>query len=129
MSKKKEIVGGPLIINGRQLSLSRAVRAGDLVFLTGQVPLKDGAPMTTGSIEEQTRLVIELIQKTLNEAGCELDDVVKSMVWLKHREDFPGFDKVYGEYFPDGPPARSALISDFLIDIRVELECIAYKPL
>ena len=129
MSKKKEIVGGPLIINGRQLSLSRAVRAGDLVFLTGQVPLKDGAPMTTGSIEEQTRLVIELIQKTLNEAGCELDDVVKSMVWLKHREDFPGFDKVYGEYFPDGPPARSALISDFLIDIRIELECIAYKPL
>ena len=128
MPKKKEIIGGPLIINGRQLSLSRAVRAGDLVFLTGQVPLKDGAAMTTGSIEEQTRVVIELIKETLNEAGCGLDDVVKSMVWLKNREDFPGFNEVYGEYFPEGPPVRSALVSDFLIDIRVEIECVAYKP-
>lgn len=128
MPKKKEIIGGPLIINGRQLSLSRAVRAGDLVFLTGQVPLKDGAAMTTGSIEEQTRVVIELIKETLKEAGCGLDDVVKSMVWLKNREDFPGFNEVYGEYFPEGPPARSALVSDFLIDIRVEIECVAYKP-
>ena len=128
MSRKKEIIGGPLVINGRQLSLSRAVRAGDLVFLTGQVPLKDGAPMTTGTIEEQTRVVIELIRDTLREAGCELEDVVKSMVWLNRREDFPGFNEVYGEYFPDGPPARSALVSDFLVDIKVELECIAYKP-
>ena len=128
MPKKKEIIGRPLIINGRQLSLSRAVCAGDLVFLTGQVPLKDGVAMTTGSIEEQTRVVIELIKETLNEAGCGLDDVVKSMVWLKKREDFPGFNEVYGEYFPEGPPARSALVSDFLIDIRVEIECVAYKP-
>ena len=51
MPNKKEIIGGPLIINGRQLSLSRAVRAGDFVFLTGQVPLKDGKHMTTGTIE------------------------------------------------------------------------------
>ena len=128
MSKKKEIIGGPLIINGRQLSLSRAVRAGDLVFLTGQVPMKDGAPMTTGTIEEQTRVVINLIKATLSEAGCELGDVVKSMVWLNRREDFPGFNEVYGEYFPEGPPARSALVSNFLVDIRVEIECIAYKP-
>lgn len=128
MPNKKEIIGGPLIINGRQLSLSRAVRAGDFVFLTGQVPLKDGKPMTTGTIEEQTRSVIELIKATLNEAGCELDDVVKSMVWLKSREDFVGFNEIYGSYFPEGPPARSALVSDFLIDIKVELECIAYKP-
>ena len=128
MPKKKEIIGGPLIINGRQLSLSRAVRAGDLVFLTGQVPMKDGAPMTTGTIEEQTRVVINLIKATLSEAGCELGDVVKSMVWLSRREDFPGFNEVYGEYFPEGPPARSALVSNFLVDIRVEIECIAYKP-
>jgi len=128
MLKKKEIIGGPLIINGRQLSLSRAVRAGDFVFLTGQVPLKDGVPMTTGTIEEQTRSVIELIKETLKEANCELDDIVKSMVWLKSRNDFAGFNEVYGRYFPEGPPARSALVSDFLVDIKVELECIAYKP-
>jgi reactive intermediate/imine deaminase len=126
--RSKEIIGGPLVIGGRRLSLSRAVRAGDLVFLTGQVPMRDGAPMTTGTIEEQTRVTIELIGETLKEAGCTFSDVVKSMVWLKSRDDFPGFNAVYGEYFPEGPPARSALVSDFLVDVRVEIECIAYKP-
>ena len=84
--------------------------------------------MTTGSIEEQTRACLDSIHKTLAEAGCSLQDIVKSMVWLKSREDFPGFDSVYAEYFPKGPPARSALVSDFLVDIRVEIECVAYHP-
>lgn len=125
---KKTIIGDPLVINGRQLSLSRAVRAGDFVFLTGQVPMQDGKVMTTGSIEEQTRACLDSIRQTLAEADCGLQDIVKSMVWLKSREDFPGFDSVYAEYFPEGPPARSALVSDFLVDIRVEIECIAYQP-
>ena len=125
---KKEIIGGPLIINGRQLSLSRAVRAGDFIFLTGQVPMRDGAVMTGGSIEEQTRACIESIRDTLSSVGCELSDVVKSTVWLKNRADFPGFDSVYAEYFPEEPPARSGLVSDFLVDILVEIECVAYKP-
>ena len=125
---KKTIIGKPLIINGRQLSLSRAVRAGDFVFLTGQVPMQDGQVMTNGSIEEQTRACLDSIHETLIEAGCSLQDIVKSMVWLKSREDFPGFDSVYAEYFPEGPPARSALVSDFLVDILVEIECVAYHP-
>lgn len=125
---KKTIIGKPLIINGRQLSLSRAVRAGDFVFLTGQVPMQDGQVMTNGNIEEQTRACLDSIHETLIEAGCSLQDIVKSMVWLKSREDFPGFDSVYAEYFPEGPPARSALVSDFLVDIRVEIECVAYHP-
>jgi len=127
MGKNKEVIGGPVVINGRQLSLSKAVRAGDFIFLTGQVPMKDGVTITEGTIEEQTRICIELIQETLKEAGCSLNDVVKSMVWLKDRDDFPGFNSVYGEYFSEGPPARSALVSDFLIDIKVEIECTAYK--
>jgi len=125
---KKQIIGGPLVIDGRRLSLSKAVRAGDLVFLTGQIPMRNGAPLTTGSIEEQTRSCLDAIGDTLREAGCDLTDVVKSMIWLKNRDDFPGFNSVYGEYFPDGPPARSALVSDFLVDVKVEIECIAYKP-
>jgi len=129
MSKTgKEIIGRPLMINGRKLSLSRAVRAGDFIFLTGQIPMKDGVPMTEGSIEEQTQVCIELISETLKDAGCTLNDVVKSMVWLKNRDDFPGFNSVYGEYFSEGPPARSALVCDFLVDIKVEIECTAYKP-
>lgn len=125
----KEIIGEPLQINGRQLSLSRAVRAGDTVYLTGQVPMLDGQVMTWGGIEDQTRAVLDEITKTLALAGCSRDDVVKAMVWLKDRADFPGFNAVYGEYFPKDPPARSALVSDFLVDIRVEIEVVAWKPL
>ena len=124
----KEIIGDPLIINGRKLSLSKAVRAGDFVFLTGQVPMKNGVVVTDGSIEEQTKIVLDEIKSTLAEAGCELQDVVKSMVWLKNRDDFPGFNAIYGEYFPHEPPARSAIVSNFLVDILVEVEVVAYKP-
>ncbi len=125
----KEVIGGPLIIDGRRLSLSKAVRAGDFVFVTGQVPFRDGAPMTTGTIEEQTRVTIEQIREILGEAGCELTDVAKAMVWLRERADFPGFNQVYGEYFPEDPPARSAVVSELLVDVRVEIEVVAYKPL
>ena len=124
----KEIIGEPLVINGRKLSLSKAVRAGDFVFLTGQIPMKNGVVVTEGSIEDQTRIVLDEIKNTLIEAGCELQDVVKSMVWLKNRDDFPGFNKIYGEYFPHEPPARSAIVSDFLVDILVEVEVVAYNP-
>ena len=128
MSKRKEVIGGPLEINGRVLTLSRAIRAGDFVFLTGQIPMQDGAPMTTGSIEDQTSAVLEDIKATLALAGCALEDVVKSMVWLRERSDFPGFNAVYGEYFPVEPPTRSAVVSDLLVDARVEVEVVAYRP-
>ncbi|MFT5657653.1 MAG: 2-iminobutanoate/2-iminopropanoate deaminase [Gammaproteobacteria bacterium] len=121
-----EILGGPVVINGRKLSLSKAVRAGNFIFLTGQIPMIDGAPMTEGSIEEQTRNCIEHIQNTLTDSGCDLSNVVKSMVWLKDREDFPGFNSTYSKYFKNNSPARSALVSDFLVDIKVEIECVAY---
>ncbi len=124
----KEIIGEPLVINGRKLSLSKAVRAGDFVFLTGQVPMKNGVVVTEGSIEDQTRIVLDEIKNTLAEAGCELQNVVKAMVWLKNRDDFPGFNSIYGEYFSHEPPARSAIVSDFLVDILVEVEVVAYKP-
>ncbi|MDG2475118.1 MAG: RidA family protein [Paracoccaceae bacterium] len=126
MKKKKKVIGDPIIINGRKLSLSKAIRAGDFIFLTGQIPFKDGAPMTSGSVEEQTEVVIKEIQKTLKEANCDLTDVVKAMVWLRERSDFAGFNEVYGRYFPNDPPARSAVISELLVDVRVEIEVVAY---
>ena len=125
----KEIIGDPVVINGRLLSLSRAVRAGDFVFLTGQVPMQNGAVMTHGSIEDQTRAVLDHITATLALAGCDRTDVVKSMVWLTSRDDFPGFNAVYADYFPEHPPARSAIVNDLLVDVKVEIEVIAYKPL
>ena len=126
---KKQIIGGSLEIGGRVLSLSRAIRAGDFVYLTGQIPMRDGAPMTDGSVEDQTRAVLDDITATLELAGCTRDDVIKSMVWLRDRNDFPGFNLIYGEYFPVEPPTRSAVISDLLVDVRVEVEVIAYHPI
>ena len=129
MVNKKQVIGGPLEIGGRVLSLSRAIRAGDFVFLTGQIPMRDGVPMTDGSIQEQTRAVLDDITTTLAEADCTRDDVVKAMVWLRTRSDFPGFNEIYGEYFPVEPPTRSAVVSDLLVDARVEVEVMAYRPL
>ena len=84
--------------------------------------------MTSGTIEDQTRVTLDLIRETLAEAGCALSDVVKAMIWLRDRADFPGFNAVYGEYFPEDPPARSAVVSELLVDVRVEIEVVAYKP-
>ena len=129
MAHKKQVIGGPLEINGRVLSLSRAIRAGDFVFLTGQIPMRDGVPMTDGTVQEHTRAVLDDITTTLKDAGCLREDVVKAMVWLRDRADFPGFNEIYGEYFPIEPPTRSAVVSDLLVDARVEVEVIAYRPL
>lgn len=129
MASKKQVIGGPYISRGRKLSLSKAVRAGDFVFLTGVVPRAGDQPMNTGTIEDQTRAVCETIKATLAEAGCTLDDVVKAMVWLRERDDFPGFNKIYGEYFPVDPPARSAVLSQLLVDVRLEVEVVAFRPL
>lgn len=129
MTGKKQVIGGAYMSRGRKLSLSKAVRAGDFVFLTGVVPRIGDAPMTTGSIEDQTRVVCETIKATLLEAACALEDVVKAMVWLREREDFPGFNNVFGEYFAVEPPARSAVLNQLLVDVRVEVEVIAYRPL
>jgi len=128
VSKEKQVIGDPIVIKGRKLSLSRAIRAGDFVFLTGQVPFDGDQVMTHGSIEDQTHAVLSEIKKTLKLAGCDLDDVVKSMVWLTDKNDFPGFDSVYSEYFPQQPPTRSAVVNDLLVDVRVEIEVIAYNP-
>lgn len=128
MTKTKQIICGPLEINGRVLSLSNAIRAGDFVFLTGKIPMRDGKVMTTGTIEDQTRTILDDIKATLAKADCTLGDVVKAMVWLRDRDDFAGFNTVYGEYFPVEPPTRSAVVNDLLVDCRVEIEVIAYKP-
>ena len=129
MTNIKHVIGKPLVINGRRLSLSRAIRAGDFVFLTGQIPFKDGKPMTDGTIEDQTHAVMHEIKNTLAEANCQLPDVIKTMVWLTDRDDFPGFNAVYAKYFPDDPPTRSAVVNDLLVDVRIEIEVIPYKPL
>lgn len=108
--------------------LSPAVRAGDFVYVSGQVPVEDGK-IVEGGVGAQTKKVLENISAVLKLAGCELSDVVKTTVWLKHAEDFAEFNEAYGKFFQTNPPARSTAESRLMIDIGVEIEAIAYKPL
>jgi reactive intermediate/imine deaminase len=108
--------------------LSPAVRAGDFVFVSGQVPVVDGK-VVPGGIAAETRAVLENIRGCLELAGCTLADVVKTTVWLRDRDDFPAFNAVYAEFFPVDPPARTTAESRLMIDIAVEIEAIAYRPL
>ena len=124
----KQVIGGPVVVGGNPIPLSKAIRAGDFVFLSGQVPLKTDGTFETGSIETQTRVVLDNIKAVLDEAGCGLTDVIRATVWLTDRTNFAAFNKVYAEYFPDNPPARSTVESGLMADIGIEIEVTCYKP-
>lgn len=111
-----------------QVPLSPAVRAGDFVYISGQVPVVD-RKVVTGGVGAETRAVLDNVKATLALAGCTMEDVVKTTIWLRDRDDFAEFNAVYTTYFPTDPPARSTAESRLMIDIAVEIEVIAYKPL
>ena len=108
--------------------LSPAVRAGDLVYVSGQVPTGKDGKVVPGGIEEQTKQVLENVKAALALAGCGMADVVKCLVILTDASEFGAFNKVYASYFPQDPPARTTLEAKLMIDIKVEIEAIAYKP-
>ncbi|HEU6441445.1 MAG TPA: RidA family protein [Microvirga sp.] len=109
--------------------LSPAVRAGDFIFISGQTPVGPNGENVGGTIEVQTRQVLENIKAALALAGAEMSDVVKTTVWLEDARDFGGFNKVYATYFPTDPPARTTAEGRLMVDIKVEIEAVAYKPL
>jgi len=109
--------------------LSPAVRAGDFIFISGQVPVGADGVIVAGGIEAQTRQVIANVEAALRLAGAELTDVVKTLVVLSDASDFGAFNKVYADHFPQNPPARTTMEARLMIDVRVEIEVVAYKPL
>jgi reactive intermediate/imine deaminase len=108
--------------------LSPAVRAGDFVYVSGQVPTDKNGSVVAGGIEAQTRQVLENVKAALALAGCTLEDVVKTTVILEDARDFGAFNKVYASYFPKEPPARTTVEARLVIDIKVEIEAVAYRP-
>lgn len=111
------------------MPLSHAVRAGDFVFVSGQVPTDDSGAVVAGNVETQTRVVMQKVEKALASAGCTLADVVKSNVILADTRDFVGFNGVYQSYFEPGcRPARTTIEAPMMLDIRVEIDVIAYRP-
>lgn len=106
-----------------------AVRAGDFVFVSGQVSKDENGVMTGGTIEEETRGTIEAVKRVLAAAGCTLDDVVKVTTYLEDGRDFGRYNGVFKEYFPEGRLARTTVEARAAISTRIEIECMAYKPL
>jgi len=126
----KTVIGGDIVVGGiHKMPLSKAVRAGDFVFVSGITAIDKSGQVLNAGIEEQTRLVLQTIRGVLESAGCEMSDVVKTTVWLEDPRDFWSFNRVYAEFFPSEPPARSTLQSGFMLDCKVEIEALAYKPL
>jgi 2-iminobutanoate/2-iminopropanoate deaminase len=102
---------------------SPAVRAGDFIFVSGQVP---GEP---GDIAHETRQVLNNLKKILEGCGAGLADVVKCSVFLADGNDFPAMNAVYAEFFGDAKPARSTVVTGFAIPkIKVEIDAVAYRP-
>ena len=108
--------------------LSPAVRAGDFVYISGQVPVDADRIVVKGGITEQTEQVLQNVKAALALAGCTMDDVVKTTVWLEDARDFGAFNAVYAKYFPNNPPARTTVESRLMIDIKIEVEAVAYRP-
>lgn len=126
---KVEMLGQSPLASDRQIRpLSPATRAGDFVFVSGQVPTDENGQVIVGGIEAQTRRVFERLQEALALAGCTLDDVAKVSVWLDDARDFAAFNRVYMECFGSHRPARSTVESRLMIDAKVEMDVTAYKP-
>ncbi|MFZ6655757.1 RidA family protein [Undibacterium sp. TJN19] len=119
----------PAGAGGQKLPFSPAVRAGDFVFCSGQVAMKDNGEIEDGGIEAQTRRTMENVKKVLALADCTLADVVKVTVWLDDTRDFWTFNRIYLDYFGEHPPARSCVRSEMMVDCKIEIEVTAYKPL
>jgi 2-iminobutanoate/2-iminopropanoate deaminase len=106
---------------------SQAIRAGELVFVAGQVGAKpDGSGLVGDGIEEQTEQVFANLRAILEAAGTNLDRVVKTTVFLTNLDDFEAMNEVYRRNIGDSPPARSTVeVSRLPRGIKVEIEAIA----
>lgn len=106
---------------------SQAVKAGNLLFVSGQIPLdpKSGE-LVNKDIEAETRQVMKNIEAILKEAGMNFNSIVKTSIFLKDMNDFAKVNAVYGENFSENPPARETVqVSRLPKDVNVEISVIA----
>ena len=103
------------------------VATGSLLFTAGQIPLDPATgQLVAGDIKAQTRQALQNVQAILAEGGASMNDVVKTVVFLKDMGEFGGMNEVYGEFFADPAPARSTVeVARLRRDVKVEIEAIA----
>ncbi|HUT36592.1 MAG TPA: RidA family protein [Planctomycetota bacterium] len=105
---------------------SQAIRAGNLVFVAGQIPVDPATNTMPQSVADQTRVVLRNVQAVLEAAGASLADVVKTTVYLRDLGEFVAMNQVYAEFFQEAPPARATVeVSGLPKGARVEIEAIA----
>jgi 2-iminobutanoate/2-iminopropanoate deaminase len=108
---------------------SPAVRAGDFIYVSGQGPIDPVTDkLSTGDIKVQTQIVLSNIKRILEASGATPADVVRCGVFLKDGAEFPLMNEVYSEFFGANRPARTTVVCGFVADMRVEIDCVAYKP-
>jgi 2-iminobutanoate/2-iminopropanoate deaminase len=106
---------------------SQAIRAGDLIFASGQIPIDPATgEFVAGGVLEQTEQVLRNLTAVFEAAGVALNQVVKTTVFLADMDDFTAMNEVYGRFFSEQPPARATVQAARLPrDARVEIEAIA----
>jgi 2-iminobutanoate/2-iminopropanoate deaminase len=106
---------------------SQAIRAGGLVFCSGQIPLDPATgELVAGGVAEQTERVLENLRAVLEAAGASLAHVVKTTVYLKDLGDFQAMNAVYARRFGANAPARATVeVARLPRDVKVEIDCIA----
>ena len=108
---------------------SHAIDCGNMVFLSGQVPLvPETGLIAEGGIEGQARQMFENIKAVLSSCGLGFENVVKTTVFMTDLNDFATLNAIYAEYFPENPPARSCVqVAALPKGALVETECIAVR--
>jgi 2-iminobutanoate/2-iminopropanoate deaminase len=112
------------------LPYSPAVRAGDFIYVSGQVAVDLATnKLSTGDVRHETRLILANIKKILEGCGATKADVVKCNVYLTEANDFAAMNEVYGEFFGNDKPTRTTVVVKFAnSEICCEIDCIAYAP-
>lgn len=108
--------------------ISKAVRAGDFVFLSGQTPKNADMTPFRGDIKEQTANVLEAIKASLAEHGLGMDSVIRATVWLSDINLMAPFNEVYRTYFVDALPVRSTVEAKLSQSVDVEIEVTSWAP-
>ncbi|MEW6685917.1 MAG: RidA family protein [Candidatus Edwardsbacteria bacterium] len=106
---------------------SQAIKAGPFIFTAGQIPLNSlTGKMVKGDIKLQTKQVLENLKAILKKGGTDLQQVVKTTIYLIDLQDFSAVNEVYSEYFQECPPARSTVqVSKLPKEAKIEIEVIA----
>jgi len=108
--------------------ISKAVKAGDFLFLSGQTPKNADLTPFRGDIREQTRNVLDAIASSLAEHGMDLSSVVRATVWLSDIQSMGPFNEVYRSYFENHLPVRSTVEARLSQGVDIEIEVTAWAP-